>query len=661
MTDYLSETFGPSGHLSRSSPHYEPRFGQIALARHIDNAIRNKRHALAEGPCGTGKGIAYAVPAIYHAHHAKKKVVIVTANLSLQDQLMQKDLPALQAALPWEFTFTALKGKSNYLCKDKAEDADIPDELADWAEKTETGDRRELPIVSERDWFRISTTSDECVRESCAFASDCFYYRAKEKSEQADITVTNIHVLGAHLSLYQTLDLDLILPPHDVLIVDEAHELPHIMRNFFGFSVTERSILRFVKQVRTIVSGSLANELERASHGFFRDVEELRSEGNQVRLVGREGFVNGLPLLNALSAIQEHCVEEAEEGESRLKAKALERIGERAGQLFAYVSECIGQVDSESKVYWADFSEERFPKLEARPLDVGGILRKLVFDRIPTVALVSATLTTTPGNFRFMRKELGAPRDALELAVPSPFDLANQCMVVLPADRLPDDPKDPKFIDIASDIISETIEACGGRTLALFTSFRNLEGARDRVTATTPILVQEKRGGLSKAELIRRFREEPETSLFGVDSFWTGVDVVGESLTALIIDKLPFGNFDDPLVLAMKARDEEEFWKWYNASCLLKLKQGMGRLIRSVDDVGVIVILDKRLKTKQYGKHFAKSFGPVRKSKRTEDIREFLLSAKGATLVNREAFRREQESLTLEAREAPEPVFAPDC
>jgi ATP-dependent DNA helicase DinG len=659
---YIDSVFGPGGILSRSSSTYEPRFGQIALARHIDSAISGEHHALAEGPCGTGKGLAYLVPAIYHAHHSKKKIVVVTANLALQDQLMQKDLPALQAALPWPFTFTALKGKSNYACKEKVSQSEVPDDLQDWLETTTTGDKRELPVVpSDRDWSLVSATPEECVKESCEFAGDCFYYKAKQASASADITVTNIHVLAAHLSLFQTLDLEVILPPHDVLIIDEAHEVPAVMRNFFGFSVTERSVRRFVLQVRKVLKGSFSNDLETAAHRFFREVEGFASPlGARVRLVARDGFVEPLPVLDALSAIQEECVAQGEEG---VKGRARARIAERAGQLFSYIAECVGQVDSESKVYWVEFSDvgRRFPRLEARPLDVGGILRKLIFDRIATVALVSATLTTTPGNFRFMRRELGVPPDAFELAVPSPFDMANQCLVVLPADRLPDDPKDPAFIQVASDVIEEVIESCGGRTLALFTSFRNLEGARDRVTARFPILVQERGSGLSKAELIRRFREEPETSLFGVESFWTGVDVVGESLTALVIDKLPFAQFDDPLIEAMKARDEEQFWKWYNASCLLKLRQGMGRLIRSVDDVGVIVLLDKRIKTKQYGKHFVKSFGPVQKSRSTADIAPFLATAKERTRANREAFRRAQESTALSAKEASEPAFVPEC
>jgi ATP-dependent DNA helicase DinG len=236
-------------------------------------------------------------------------------------------------------------------------------------------------------------------------------------------------------------------------------------------------------------------------------------------------------------------------------------------------------------------------------------------------------------------------------------------MVVLPVDRLPDDPKDAQFIQVAADIIGETITACGGRTLALFTSFRNLEGVRDRVVVEgeLPILCQERGRGMSKVELLRRFRDEPSTSLFGVESFWTGVDVSGESLTALIIDKLPFAQFNDPLIEAMKAKDEEQFWRWYNASCLLKLRQGMGRLIRSVDDIGVIVLLDKRLNTKQYGKHFVKSFGDVKRSRRTEDIAPFLLSALSKTKANRASFRTAQASTSMRATTAPESAYVPDC
>jgi ATP-dependent DNA helicase DinG len=663
--DYLSAVFDADGHLASSSEYYQPRVGQIALARVIDGALTSEEHLIAEGPCGTGKGIAYAVPAIYHAAHHGKKVVIVTANLALQDQLMLKDLPALQAALPWDFTFTALKGKANYLCKAKYEDDEValPEDLEEWIHETKTGDKRELPVVpSDRDWSLVSTTPEECIRETCAFANDCFYYKAKDAAEDADIIVTNIHVLGAHLSLYQQLGFEVVLPRFDILIVDEAHELPSVMRNFFGFSVTERSFRKFREQVGKLLDSKRENftrPLEVAVREFFHAVTEyVAPKGPRVRLVGQEQFVDPDPVLGILTRIEEACAEYSEE-ESDKFAKLMRR----AQTLGTHISECTGQTDAGNKVYWVEFSDpnRRFPKLDARPLEVGGIMQKLLFERIPSVILTSATLTTTPGNFRFMRREIGVPTEALELAVPSPFDLEKQCMVVLPWERLPEDPKDPSFIDKAAEITEEVIEACNGRTLALFTSFRVLEGVRDRVGGQRTVLCQERGRGMSKAELIRRFRDEPETSLFGVDSFWTGIDVPGDSLVALVIDKLPFMAYDDPLVEAMKARDEEKFWAWYTATALLKLKQGMGRLIRSIDDVGVVVLLDRRIRTKKYGKWFVQSFGPVQKSRNIPDIVEFLKTAKEKAAGGREAFQEGQRRMVLEPKRAKEPEWVPDC
>lgn len=670
QANYLDSVFSATGLLATSSEYYSPRVSQIALSRAIDSALTSGDHLIAEGPCGTGKGIAYAVPAIYHATQFGKKVVIVTANLALQDQLMTKDLPALQAALPWKFTFTALKGKANYVCKSELEDEEhaafVPEELQDWLEETKTGDKRELPVVpSDRDWQNISTTTEECIRESCSFADECFYYKAKNAAEDADIIVTNIHVLGAHLSLYQQLGFEVVLPAFDILIVDEAHELPAVMRNFFGFSVTEKSFRRFKEQVGKLLDSkreSFTRPLEVAVRNFFQEVTEYAADkGARVRLVGQEAFVDAKPLLEVLAKIEGAASDENEYEPGEITKWG--KLRDRAASLTRHISECVGQSDAGNKVYWVEFSDtaRRFPRLEARPLEVGGIMQKLLFDRIPSVILVSATLTTTPENFRFMRREIGVPSTALELAVPSPFDLEKQCMVVLPWERLPEDPKDPEFIEKAAEVVQEVIEMCNGRTLALFTSFRVLEGVRDRVGGSHTVLCQERGRGMSKAELIRRFRDEPETSLFGVDSFWTGIDVQGDSLTALVIDKLPFMAYDDPLVEAMKARDEESFWAWYTATALLKLRQGMGRLIRSVDDVGVVVLLDRRIRTKKYGRWFVKSFGPVQKSRYVGEIPTFLNQAKRAASDGREAFQDAQRRLVLEPKRGKEPEWMPDC
>lgn len=687
--EYLDECFGPGGHLARAAgAAYEVRPGQIALARLIDRAIRGEHHALAEGPCGTGKGIAYLVPAIYHAVHSGKTVVIATANIALQDQLIEKDLPALQAALPWTFSFHALKGRSNYWCMEKFENSENSGALGgqralvDWGLASLTGDKKELPMLpTEGMWSLVSTTSEECLGDGCLHlaAGKCHYERAKRTARGANIVVTNLHVLGAHLSLRQQTEMDLILPPFDVCIIDEAHELPAAMREFFGFTVTERNVERLSRTVRGILrgQGALADSLERAAHHFFTEVGAyVRPKGSRVRLVDAAGFCDASPLLKALGAVEsaaghleqtemEHCARLGLDGENTPAGKLGCRLKERAGRMITHVAQAVGQEEPDKNVYWVEFHAKdirrNHPRIECRPLRVGGIMKGELFDLTKTVALVSATLTTTPGNFAFIRNETGIPRDALELMVPSPFDLERQCLAILP-DCLPGQRKvslpDPKEKDYGERLVpffQYILDVCDGRVLGLFTSYKNLETIAEEVTSPHPILVQERGGGLPRGELVRQFKADTHSSLFGTDSFWTGIDVVGESLTAVVIDKIPFEHQDDPLIAAMKEASDDEFWPWYTNRAIIRLRQGVGRLIRAQTDIGVIVILDERIKTKKYGLQMAKSLGPMRKSRKLDEIIPFLKLAAGAAERNRAAFQAAQAKLLMEPKK-PKPA-----
>lgn len=678
--DYILDVFGPGGYLARASGStYETRPGQIALARLVDQAIHGEKHALAEGPCGTGKGLAYLVPAIYHAVHSGKQIVIATANLALQDQLIEKDLPALAEALPWEFTYRAIKGRSNYLCQyklDASEGAGAlggQKDLLAWARTTVSGDKKELPLLpSEDTWGLVSTSSEDCLGDGCDyFQEGCHYELAKRTAKEANIIVTNLHVLGAHLSLRQQTGYDLILPSFQACIIDEAHELPGAMREFFGFSVTERNIERLSRTVRGLLKGqgALSDALERASYNFFKEVSAYvrPKKESRVRLVDAAGFCDAKPVLAALGDVEKAAaaaeMREIEHAErlgidtNTQTGRMLGRLKERAGSMVSHISKAVGQEDPKKNVYWVEFHAKdmrrQHPRIESRPLKVGGILNGELFALCPSVSLVSATLTTTPGNFSFIRSETGIPKDALELMVPSPFDLPNQCLAVLP-DHLPGDKKsalpDPKEKDYADRLVpffQYVMDACDGRTLGLFTSYRNLEVVAEEIRSPHPILVQERGGGMPRGELVRQFKADTHSSLFGVSSFWTGIDVVGESLTAVVIDKIPFEHHDDPLVAAMKENDEEAFWGWYNNRATIALRQGVGRLIRSHTDVGVIVILDERIKTKKYGPNMAKSLGPMRKSRKLQEIGPFLAMAAKNTAQNRAAFQAAQAKLVM--------------
>lgn len=719
--DYIESVFGADGYLAKSAAKvglgYQERLGQIALARHIDAVLKKPEHAVAEGPCGTGKGIAYAVPAIYHARHHRKRVIIVTANLALQDQLVKQDLPLLQKALPWPFTFHALKGRSNYFCTNKfleesekgtfdgATDAvkkaiqwgseianpeHFPDDLKGAArvrraiddtrvspELLTDGDRRHLPIaLSNKEWGAMSTNSEECLNESCESLSRdlCHYARARGNCQSADIIVTNMHVLGAHLSVRRMTGMDLILPEHDVVIIDEAHELPEAIREFFGFSISERTFESFCKKIGKVSfverqKGAskdrgklLIDRLRRDAHDFFRDVADF-AQGKRVRLEHTflETKVEAKPLLETLLDIHTiadaHREDAAEDLDRAELEKGYKRVADQATALYGYISEFIGQ-DEANRVYWVDFSpfdrRGQYPRLESRPLEVGGILHGELFEKTDSVVLISATLTTTPANFAFMRGELGVPKETPELAVPSPFDTGNQVLVVVPKTGVVSaNPNAPEQIDNAVKVIQEVMELSDGRCLGLFTSYRMLEEVQKRVRSEHPILFQERDGGLNRNELIAAFKEDTHSSLFGTSSFWTGIDVPGDSLTTVIIDKLPFDHQDDPLVEAMKEQfdtpDEEtnRFWVWYTNRAILKLRQGVGRLIRSQDDVGVVVVLDRRVAMKAYGKRMVASLGPIKKSNTIADIKEHLATAKEKVLANREAFIDAQRRMVL--------------
>jgi ATP-dependent DNA helicase DinG len=664
--DYLDAVFGPGGHLSKVSPSYVRRPGQVALARLVDRAIKEHVHALAEGPCGTGKGIAYAVPATYHAKPGRP-IVIATAGLALQEQLVQKDLPLLLSALPWNFTVATLKGRSNYLCRDKLWDSLDTGKLkrsfpiVRWTEETKAGDKHELPEAPSFDiWDLMSVQSEDCQGEECLHFESCFYEEARRRAKSAHLVVTNHHVLGAHLALRQQTDRDLILPEHSVVIIDEAHELPEAVRQFFGFSLTEKSVERLVKQIVAVAEDqSWRDRVGIAARLFFERLRSYWASKNvydaQV-VFDEDSKIDGSALLRVLGEATAACANKEKIFEMlgrEFFAKRARKVAEKVSRAIDFLEEALGKRDG-NKAYYIEFlpqDRQRLrPRLEARPVHIGGILQKEFFDRTETVVLTSATLTTTQGNFSHIRSELGVPRDrSLELAIPSPFDLEHQGLIVIPCERLPREPKGDEFLQKLTEVFEDVMVACGGRTLGLFTSFRNLEHVYQKLEKRFPIVRQERHGGLGKMELSRRFQSEPDLSLFGTTSFWTGIDVPGDSLLAVVIDKIPFEAPGDPVAEVMKRLDEERFWKWYQGRALMRLRQGAGRLIRSRTDVGVVIICDRRLElNRRYGWPMVKALAPMRITRNLEEIRGFLEAAPTNVERFREAFEEKLKEMRME-------------
>jgi len=637
MDDYISEVFGAGGLFASRFPNYEVREGQVALARMVDQAMTSERHALGEGPCGTGKSVAYAVPAVWHANRHQKRVVIATANIALQEQLVRKDLPMLAEVLPWPFSFALLKGRNNYLCLGRLAESELNGDLAGlfddqqrqvddvlaWTRRTGTGDVSELPFIpGPQVWSRFSVGSEECMRDGCPLREDCFAERARAAAQDADVVVTNYHLLFAHLAVRRETGQDLVLPPFDLLVLDEAHEAAEIAREFFGFTVSEHTFGRLASAAADLGQKHLARDLRLEAERLFQRLGDHARSPRYRRRLRTPGVASDTGLQRAVSALV--ALSAARAGDTSLDKKeraTAANVARNAGTAAARLTEGLGLIEP-GKVYWLDLDPKGRVKLRSKPIDVSTLLRAELFDRCPSVTAVSATLTTS-GTFDFVRRELGVPEGALEVIADTPFDFATQALLVVP-ERMPD-PREPEFVDAAADVFREVLRACDGRTLGLFTSYRNLNSVYDRLAGTRHRLLRQ--GDLPRAELTRIFKEDVGSVLLGTESFWTGIDVAGEALTGLVIDKLPFPHPDDPVIDAICERDPRAFDNYLVPMAIIALRQGIGRLIRCKTDIGVAVILDRRIAEKGYGRKFLKSLPPMLTTRRTENISRFLEEA----------------------------------
>jgi ATP-dependent DNA helicase DinG len=637
MGEYIDTVFGPNGTFARRFQGYAPRRGQIELTRAVDRAIEENAHLMAEAPTGTGKSIAYLVPAIQHAVKHNKRVLVVTGNIALQEQLVGKDLPLLAEVLPWDFSFALLKGRQNYLCpsrlhEQEAEpqldmpgepfDADMYQAILAWAETTETGDKSELPFEPPaRLWRRFSIASEDCKGSECRLRDKCFAAKAKARAEEAMVVIANYHLLLLHLHLREITGRDLILPPFDIAVCDEGHKMADIAREFFGFRVTAGSVRWAGRLLDRIGRIGLAKALEAAASVFIDALDAYeRSEAYERRLRA-PGVVPHQALRAALvetfRAYQEGMEEEVLDPDARAE---LTRAMARAMALVLQLDSSMGLTD-EGSVYFL----ERLPKggvaLASKVVDVSERLRKLFFDATPSVIVTSATLTTG-GSFEHAKREMGV-LEARELVVESPFDFEKQALLIVP-EGMPS-PQEPVFADAVADVVARIVDLAEGRTLGLFTSYRNMNAAYERLAGCGYRVLRQ--GDAPRTQLIEAFRKDVRSVLLGTESFWAGVDVPGESLSCVIIDRLPFPPPDDPVLDAVSERDPDWFQDFSLPRAIIAFKQGFGRLIRSQLDRGVVVVLDERLVTKRYGKKFIRSLPYTLKSRRLAHVRQFLAEA----------------------------------
>lgn len=633
---------GPGGALQAALEAYEYRPEQLQMARSVEKAFNERGYLLAEAGTGTGKTLAYLVPALLSG----RRVVVSTATKTLQEQIFFKDLPLLRERMGLSFDAVYLKGRSNYLClhryeafsKDpqfaSREEGRYWKHLKTWAGHTDTGDRSELELPeSFSAWGKLSTTSDTCLGSKCPVYENCFVTRTRRAAEEADLLVVNHHLFFADLALRGRGQRgEGVLPAYDAVIFDEAHALEDAAGSYFGHSVSSFRLEELVRDALGVLTpqdsrfgmlSSLGARLRTHAEALFTQAPRV------LGLMGKEGAVALEP--DRLAQLSDSI----EQVKGSLAALSAFTTSEREPELSLLTRRCadlvadlsfLEKVESNDHVYWAE-ARGRGVFLRASPIEIARELQERLYGGVDTVVFTSATLAAE-GRFDFFARRMGlydeegVPVTSVRtVAVPSPFDFERQSSLYLPT-HLPD-PTAPGFIEAAVEEILQLCEVTGGRAFVLFTSLRNMERAHALARNRLPyqVLIQ---GERPKQQLLELFREQPSV-LFAAHSFWEGVDVPGEALSLVIIDRLPFASPGDPLVAArirqLEARGEEPFGGYQVPQAALALRQGFGRLIRTRADRGIVAMLDRRIVTKSYGRSFLKSLPPATRLHRPEELR----------------------------------------
>jgi len=623
----VGDLLAPGGGLDRAIPHYEDRVEQRAMSTAVARALDDARPLIVEAGTGTGKTLAYLIPAL----QSGKRVVVSTGTRALQDQIARHDIPLLRSILARPFAAVVLKGVANYVCKRKlAELTSRPTSdvslaaLTEWSTYTETGDRAEVEWLSEAAplWSEVTTTPDARIGPRCPYFERCFVTQARRLAETAQLVLVNHHLYFADRVLRSASPGARVLPDHDAVIFDEAHQLEDVATEHFGARVSTHKLAELARDAHITLAGmplwtgrasaDLIQGVERAGLGLFSLIRSALIADDTGRMPLPDGLFDHPDrqrawfhldsaledLARAAEAESEPPPDEEPAGEAGARA-SLTSLARRARELRDSLA-LIAEQRQKNHVYWGEVrSNGTF--LTASPIEVADLLRRHVVQAGPTPVFTSATLAAA-GDFAYSRARLGLD-DADELLVASPFDYERQAMLYVPRD-LP--PVLDGFSQAAADRTRELLSITQGRAFLLFTSHRALREATARLgDLPFPRLVQ---GDAPRATLVDRFRTTPHAVLLGTSSFWEGVDVPGDALSLVIIDKLPFAPHTDPLIAArMQASAEagrEPFDTIQLPAAAIALKQGFGRLIRRRDDRGIVAILDARIVTRTYGRVF---------------------------------------------------------
>ena len=645
----MEEIFGQNGLIARNHKEYEYRGGQIKMAEAVLKAFEEHKHLLVEAGTGTGKTMAYLVPAIAYATATGKRVVISTGTKALQEQLMEKDIPFLQKIMPKKFKAAYMKGRSNYACLqrvkkaenqpvlDSLEELDSFQEVSRWTRESQTGDKAELVNLPENIgfWRDINAKGETCIGQKCVDFEACFVTRMRVRAEEADIVIVNHHLFFADLNIRGN-EYGKVLPDYAAVIFDEAHLIEDIAADYFGF------------QVSSFQMDELVSDVDRLP---FTEVTTTRDLGRQTtKIVGLADtfwsrFTQGRALDGRFPMLPDAFAQKVKSGEIEATALgeayfALDTALEAVENTLQSLNNDSTEIESvvrrvrqtrfdldficsqaeKNYVYWME-RRGRGMFLRASPIDVSTLLQEKLFDKMETVVMTSATLSSN-GKFDFVKDRLGLETEKTDtLLAPSSYNYEKQAIVYLPT-AMPD-PRSPDYAAAAANEIVKILNITQGRAFVLSTSLSSMNALYELVSLRVnfPCFVQ---GQMSKAGLLERFKNTSNAVLFATSSFWQGVDVRGDQLSCVIIDKLPFAVPTDPIVAARTRFIDENggksFFDYSVPNAVITLKQGVGRLIRSASDKGVIALLDPRLRTKSYGRDFLGSLPRMRITGELKDV-----------------------------------------
>jgi ATP-dependent DNA helicase DinG len=628
-----ADLLGPEGPFAREVPNFAPRASQQRMAEAVENAIADRQMLIAEAGTGTGKTFAYLVPALTSG----KRIIISTGTKTLQDQLFHRDLPQVRGVLGARLSAALLKGRANYLCLHRLEQARHEGRFATreqlagletvraWSTRTRSGDRAELADIPEDSplWPRVTSTAENCLGAECPLFNDCFVVKARRAAQEADVVVVNHHLLFADLAIKQE-GFGEILPGAHAFILDEAHQIPELAGQFFSVSVSARQLAERARDSIAEcagVAGALAM-LQAPADALNLAIKRARLALDRFPAKGamtdieRDAVVEGdlAALRDALSALADALSTHAE------RSRGLASAHERA---LAHVARWPEICDTAARdsVHWYEIGAHGF-SFHATPLDLSQPLRELRRQSHAAWIFTSATLSVA-GRFEHFARQLGL-EDPATLLLESPFEYARQALAYLPP-GLPD-PAAPDYVERVLDAVLPVLEASCGRAFLLFTSHRALRRAAEilPLRVAFPLFVQ---GTAPRHRLLTDFRASGNGVLLGAASFWEGVDVAGEALSVVVIDKLPFAAPDDPVLVArldaLREAGGNPFTEWQIPAAVIALKQGAGRLIRDVNDRGVLVLCDPRLSTRHYGKLFLSSLPPLPRTRVLADVQGF--------------------------------------